>query len=64
MMKKVRQLNIESMNSVSSVAGRSSIDMENLFRMKEEYIFVFGKINSLNSNSWRELGARDICGSL
>ena len=64
MMKKVRQLNIESMNSVSSVAGRSSIDMENLFRMKEEYIFVFGKINSLNCNSWRELGARDICGSL
>ena len=57
MMKKVRQLNIESMNSVSSVAGRSSIDMENLFRMKEEYIFVFGKINSLNCNSWCELGA-------
>jgi hypothetical protein len=56
-MKKVRQLNIESMNSVSSVAGRSSIDMENLFRMKEEYIFVFGKISSLNCNSWGELGA-------
>ena len=31
------------MNSASSVAGRSSIDMENLFKMKEEYIFVFGK---------------------
>ena len=53
----MKKLNIESMNSVSSVAGRSSIDMENLFRMKEEYIFVFGKINSLNCDSWRELGA-------
>jgi len=40
---KINQLNIETMNSVNSVAGRSSIDMENLFRMKEEYIFVFGK---------------------
>jgi hypothetical protein len=56
-MKKVRQLNIESMNSVSSVAGRSSIDMDNLFRMKEEYIFVFGKISSLICNSWGELRA-------
>jgi hypothetical protein len=26
----------------SSVAGKSSIDIDNLFRMKEEYIFVFG----------------------
>jgi len=37
---RINQLKVETM---SSAAGRSSIDMENLFRMKEEYIFLFGK---------------------
>ena len=40
---RINQLKVETMNSVYSSAGRSSIDMENLFKMKEEYIFLFGK---------------------
>ena len=37
--------NLDTLNSIdmqqTSVAGRSSIDIENLFKMKEEYVFVF-----------------------
>ena len=43
-----------------SLAQKTSIDIDNLFRIKEEYIFVFGKQHSHSFNavtlfSWFQL---------
>ena len=46
---------MDTLNSLDmqtlSVAGRSSIDIESLFKMKEEYIFVFSGLKDKKSNS-------------
>ena len=48
-MQKIVSNNADTINSLSSFGGgRSSIDMENLFKVKEEYIFVFGKVSFID----------------